>query len=268
MGRPVAFFREAGAGPGVVCLHSNASNSSQWRGLLDMLSPKYRVFAPDCYGSGKSADWASDRTITLNDEVAFIEPVLAAAGDRFSLVGHSYGAAVALIAALAHPGRVRAMALYEPTLFSLIDAQSPPPNAADGIRQAVRAAGMALDEQNPNDAAKHFIDYWMGPSSWDNTPQIRKPPIASSIINVRRWAHALLTEPAPLEAFGTLQIPVLYMLGKNSPPSALEVARLLTGVLPRVEVVELDGLGHMGPITHPQQVNEVIARFIASKVRT
>jgi pimeloyl-ACP methyl ester carboxylesterase len=41
------------------------------------------------------------------------------------------------------------------------------------------------------------------------------------------------------------------------------VARLLTGALPRVEVVEFDGLGHMGPITHPQQVNEVIAGFLA-----
>lgn len=263
---PVAFFRESGVGPGVVCLHSNASNSSQWRGLLDMLSPKYRVLAPDSYGSGKSADWASDRVIALKDEVEFIEPVLAAAGDRFCLVGHSYGAAVALIAALANPGRVQAMALYEPTLFSLIDAQSPSPNAADGIRQAVQASSIALDEQNPNDAAKHFIDYWMGSSSWDNTPESRKLPIAASIINVRRWGHALLTEPAPLAAFRTLSMPVLYMVGKNSPPSALGVAHLLTDVLPHVEVVEFDGVGHMGPITHPQQVNEVIARFLASNV--
>ncbi len=29
------FFREAGTGPGVVCLHSNASTSGQWRGLMD-----------------------------------------------------------------------------------------------------------------------------------------------------------------------------------------------------------------------------------------
>lgn len=266
MALPVPHFRESGLGPGVVCLHSNASNSNQWRGLTDMLSSDYRVLAPDSYGAGKSADWASDRAITLNDEVAFIEPVLAAAGAPLSLVGHSYGAAVALMAALAQPGRVQAMALYEPTLFSLIDAQSAPPNAADGIRQAVHAAGMALDQHRPSDAARHFIDYWMGSSSWDNTPEARKPAMVSSIVNVRRWAHALFTEPTQLEAFRTLQIPVLYMLGEHSPPSAQEVARLLTGVLPRVEVVAFDGLGHMGPLTHPQQVNEIIAGFIASKV--
>ena len=29
-----------------------------------------------------------------------------------------------------------------------------------------------------------------------------------------------------------------------------------------VELVELEGLGHMGPITHPQIVNEHIGRFL------
>jgi len=32
--------------------------------------------------------------------------------------------------------------------------------------------------------------------------------------------------------------------------------------LPRVELVELDGLGHMGPITHPDKVNTMIGRFL------
>src|SRR5579871_6538076 len=126
MHKPEPFFREAGTGPGVVCIHSNASSSGQWRGLMDLLAPKFHVFAPDSYGSGKSPDWPSDRVIRLLDEVALIEPVLARAGSPMALVGHSYGAAVALIAALANPARVRAMALYEPTLFALLDAEVPP----------------------------------------------------------------------------------------------------------------------------------------------
>lgn len=121
--QPEPFFREAGTGSGVVCIHSNASTSGQWCGLMDLLAPKYHVFAPDSYDSGKSPQWPSDRVIHLRDEVALIEPVLARAGLPLALVGHSYGAAVALIAALANPGRVRAMAVYEPTLFALLDAE-------------------------------------------------------------------------------------------------------------------------------------------------
>jgi pimeloyl-ACP methyl ester carboxylesterase len=256
------FFREAGTGPGVVCLHSNASNSGQWRGLMDLLAPKFRTLAVDSYGSGKSPDWHSDRVISLGDEAAFIEPVLAKAGAPLALVGHSYGAAVALIAALANPGRVRALALYEPTLFSLLDAEEPAPNDADGIRNAVARSSAALDAGDVDAAAGHFIDYWMGEGAWQQTPEQRKPPIAASVVNVRRWAHALMKEPAPLEAFRALNVPVLYMVGKRSTASAHGVARLLTGALPRVEVVEFEKLGHMGPVTHPDPVNEAIRNFL------
>lgn len=266
MANALPYVREAGSGPAVVCLHSNASNSSQWRDLMETLSPRYRVLAPDSYGSGKSVDWVSDRTICLNDEVDFIEPVLRSAGDSYLVVAHSYGAAVALKVALRQPRRVRALVLFEPTLFSLIDAESPSPNEADGIRQAVRAAGEALDGGNPSEAAKHFIDYWMAPGSWDNTPDSRKAPIAASIVNVRRWGHALFTEPTRLQAFGDLDMPVLYMTGKASPQSASGVARLLTAVLPRVEKIEFDGLGHMGPLTHPKLVNRAIAEFLDRQV--
>ena len=256
------YFREAGSGPGVVCIHSNASSSAQWRGLMDLLSPSHRVIALDSYGSGKSPDWHSQLEISLQDEVDFIEPVLASAGTPVSLVGHSYGAAVALVAALANPKRVRCMALFEPTLFSLVDAQAAPPNGADGIRNAVAAAGAALDAGNPDEAARHFIDFWMGPGSWDATPPQRKPAIACSVVNVRRWSHALFTEVTPAQAFAALDIPVLYMLGGASPESSHAVARALVPVLPCVRVVEFPGLGHMAPVTHPERINVEITKFI------
>jgi pimeloyl-ACP methyl ester carboxylesterase len=80
--------------------------------------------------------------------------------------------------------------------------------------------------------------------------------------DVRGWASALFGEPTPLEAFATLTVPVLYMIGKTSPTSSRDVARLLTKTLPRVEVVEFERLGHMGPLTHPDVVNEAICRFL------
>ena len=219
------FFREAGTGPGVVCTHANASTSGQWHRLMDLLTPTFRVLAPDLYGSGKSPDWPSDRIISLLDEVAFIEPVLARAGSPLALVGHSYGAAVALIAALANPSRIRAIALYEPTLFALLDAETPPPNEAEGIRNAVAEASIALDAGNQDAAAERFIDYWMGSGAWEQTPEQRKPPIAASVTNVRRWAYALFTEPTPLEAFRSINVPVLYMVGKCSRPSTRAMGR-------------------------------------------
>jgi pimeloyl-ACP methyl ester carboxylesterase len=257
-----AFFREAGQGPGVVCLHSNASSSSQWRGLMEMLAPKFHVIAADQYGAGKSPAWAGKGLATLSDEAALLEPVLAHAGEPFALVGHSYGAAVALIAALKDPKRVRAMALYEPTLFALVEAASPQPNEADGICAAVARSIAALDGGDESAAAGHFIDYWMGAGSWARTPESRKAPIAASMHSIRSWSHALLREPTPASAFAALDMPVLYMTGKKSPAPARGVAKILTQVLPRVEVIEFEDLGHMAPVTHPDAINAAISHFL------
>ena len=257
------FVREAGVGPGVVCLHANASTSGQWRGLVDRLAPTFHVFAPDAYDAGGSPEWRSDRVIRLRDEVALIEPVLEAAGSPLRLVGHSYGGAIALMTALANPSSVRSLVLYEPTLFSLIDANQGVPNDADGIREVVEACARALDRHDRNRAAEIFIDYWMGDGTWRSMPAQRQAPIAESITNVRRWAHALFTEPTPLERFGSLTMPVLYMVGARSTPAALGVARLLTATLPRVEVMTFDQLGHMGPVTHSDTVNATIEQFLS-----
>ena len=101
------------------------------------------------------------------------------------------------------------------------------------IRNAVADAGVALDAGNPDGAAKRFIDYWMGPGAWKQTPEQRRPSIAASVTKVRRWPYALFTEPTRLTVFQSLTVPVLYMVGKRSTQSAPGVARLLISALPR-----------------------------------
>ena len=261
--KPEPFIREWGAGPAVVCIHANASTSNQWRALADQLAPTHRVLAPDCHGAGKSVQWASSRLMTLSDEVRFLGPAFSRAGPSFSLVGHSYGAAVALVAAIAYPDRVRSLALYEPTLFSLIEADSAPPNDGDGIRNTVASAQAALDKGDTQGAAQHFIDYWMGPGSWSATPEDRKAPIAEAVTNVRHWAHALTTEPTTAAALANLRVPVLIMTGGRSTTSAHGVSRRLAATLPKASVHNFDELGHMGPVTHPKEVNAVVARFLS-----
>ena len=94
------FFREAGTGPGVVCLHSKASTSAQWRSLMNQLSPQFHVLAPTLLGAGKGPAWPPNQAVSLGDEVRLLETVFARAGDPLVLVGHSCGAAAALMAAL------------------------------------------------------------------------------------------------------------------------------------------------------------------------
>ena len=259
---PLPHVRASGAGTSVVCLHANASSSAQWRPLMERLAPRFRVVAPDLYGAGGSPEWPSDRVITIADELALLRPVLAAAGMPLVLVGHSYGAAVALIAALAERRRLAALVVYEPTLFALVDADTARPNDADGIRDAVNDAAQALDKGDLDGAARRFIDYWSGAGSWDRVPGHRKPALAAAITKIRRWGHALFGEPTPLAAFAALDLPVLVLAGGRSTAAARAVVERLRRILPRAEFVEFAGLGHMGPVTDPATVDPVITAFL------
>jgi pimeloyl-ACP methyl ester carboxylesterase len=257
-----AFCREAGRGAAVVCIHSSASSSAQWRPLMDRLAGRFRMLAVDLYGSGKSPMWSADRPLSLADEAAQLAPVFAAAGERFHVIGHSYGGAVALAAALAEPGRVESLVLFEPVLFSVLIAEDPTQPAAREIAAVRDDTVAALECGNPRASGARFVDYWMGAGSWAAMPEPRREALATAMSKVKAEWDAAFREPTPLSAFAALDVPVLYITGSDSPASARGVARLLTKTLPRVTTVEIEGVGHMGPVTHPDRVNALIERYL------
>lgn len=256
------YFREAGAGTSVVCIHSSASSSSQWRPLMERLADRFRVIAVDLYGSGKTPVWPQDRPMFLDDEVSLLSPVFRGAGDRFHLIGHSFGGAVALKAALEYRDRLVSLVLYEPVLFSVLIADAPQSAPALEIL-GVRDDTMRLvDEGELDAAALRFVDYWLGEGSWAATPQTRRPVLAAAMRAVKPEWHAAFSEPTLLNAFAAIDVPTLFLTGTKSKASARAVARLLTAVLPRVRVEEIEGVGHMAPVTHPDRVNPLIERFL------
>ena len=93
-------------------------------------------------------------------------------------------------------------------------------------------------------------------------PEALRSAIETAIVNVQGWGRALFGEPTPLSAFNALKIPVLLMMGRNSPASSLAVAQLMSQTLPNLETSEFEGVGHMGPITHPDLVNAAIGTLL------
>ena len=83
------FIREQGSGDGVICLHSNASSSSQWRPLAYLLSDRFHVMAVDGYGAGKGPEWPGEFPLRLEGEVRLLDAAFERAGKRFLLIGHS-----------------------------------------------------------------------------------------------------------------------------------------------------------------------------------
>jgi pimeloyl-ACP methyl ester carboxylesterase len=260
--RAVPGVREAGTGVPVVCVHASASSSGQWRPLMERLSGRFRSLAVDLYGYGQSPPWPDERPLALADEVELIEPVLETAGDRLHLVGHSYGGAVALRAALACPTRLRSLVLFEPVLFAALLAEDPRQPAAREIAAVRDETVAAVDRGDLDTAGARFVDYWMGAGAWAAMPNPRRQAVAGVMRKVKAEWHAAFTEPMPLSAFAALDVPTLCIVGTGSPASSRRVTRLLAKTLPSLTTVEIDGVGHMAPVTHPDRVNAVIAGYL------
>lgn len=104
--------RERGEGPRVLLIPGFGSDLSTYARLLPALARHHRVLAVNLRGVGLS-DAPGDGALDL---ATFVEDMAALAEDGAHVVGASLGAAVAVGLALAHPDRVRSLALITPLL--------------------------------------------------------------------------------------------------------------------------------------------------------
>lgn len=256
------FVRELGSGPTVVCLHSSASSSAQWRSLAERLSGRFRVLAVDLHGCGRTPAWAKPRPLRLDDEVELLVPVWRSAGARFHIVGHSYGGAVAMKAALAHAGRVASVAVYEPVMFGLLTGQEPGSAATREI-EAVRNETMALVAANDLDsAACCFGSYWLGRDAWNAMPRVRKELMAAAMPSVMPQWQAAFSDSSSLQMLGALSMPVLLLSGSESTLAARAVTQWIGSALPHASVHVFPHCAHMAPLTLPERINPVIMQFL------
>ena len=103
-GRPPVLLLH-GSGPGV-------SAWANWRGVLPELAQWHRVLAPDALGFGYTAAPAGPRTWSLTAWYEHLAGFLDALGlSRVSVVGNSFGGALALRLATEQPGRVDRLVL-------------------------------------------------------------------------------------------------------------------------------------------------------------
>jgi pimeloyl-ACP methyl ester carboxylesterase len=247
----------------VIALHCSGAGAGQWRGLREMLGAGYELIAPEHYGCESAGPWTGDHAFTLADEAARTIALIDDAYGSVHLVGHSYGGAVALHAALARPDRIASLTLYEPSAFHLLG------RIADGAAPFAEIVGVARTTSEGivrgdfRGAAAFFVDYWGGPGAWS-----AMRPAAQDALT--RWAPkapldftALIEEPTPAAAYAELHCPVLIVRGEHAPAPTRLIAERLPMLLPDARLAVVAGAGHMGPLTHAAEVNALMVGHIA-----
>jgi pimeloyl-ACP methyl ester carboxylesterase len=101
-----------GGGERVVCVHGSLSWGTFAFRAQRPLADSHSLVLPDRRGYGESAvTGPADFSVDADDVVALL-------GDGAHLVGHSYGAVVALLAAARRPEAVRSLTVVEPAALS------------------------------------------------------------------------------------------------------------------------------------------------------
>lgn len=107
-------YHEAGVGRPLVLLHGSGAGVSawaNWSGVLGELSQAFRVVAPDIAGFGHT-ELKPDARYDIKLWVSHFVGILDALGlAKVSVVGNSFGGALALATALSHPARIDRLVL-------------------------------------------------------------------------------------------------------------------------------------------------------------
>lgn len=234
-------------------LHCMMCSGAGWGPVAAALDGHIDLHGFDLPGHGRSTAWQPVPDVDYHTHVTRLAAQMI---DRpIDLIGHSFGATVALRIAVGAPQAIRTLTLIEPVLFA-----AAPRDACARTAALHDDMARALDEGRDEDAARVFLAGW-GTARWDDLPDSARCSMARQVRLVADTVAALtedrhrILRPTGLEG---ILAPVMIVTGEDSPPVMAAIAEALAARLPDVGRATVPGAGHMLPLTHPQQTAGLI----------
>ncbi|WP_425038050.1 alpha/beta fold hydrolase [Primorskyibacter sp. S187A] len=258
-----AHWRRFGEGPReALLIHCSLAHAGVWRGLAAHLSDVVSCTGFDLPGHGRSGPWVGPGDI--QDVSTRMAAALLPEEGRVDLVGHSFGATVALRLALSHPARIRSLTLIEPVFFAV--AFRDVPECKAGFQAEHAGFEQAMSRGELEAAARAFTGIWGGATAWEDIPPAQQTLRASQMPLIQAAEGALhddaggLLQPGQIDA---LDVPSLLIEGAQSPRVIAIIQDGLERRLPDVTRARIVGAGHMLPITHPAEVAAPVRALFA-----
>ncbi len=269
------------ASPAIILLHGFPESHRTWRHQIPELAATHFVIAPDQRGfarSSKPADVSDYAPAKLLADVIALADHFAV--NRFTLVGHDWGGAIAWMAALNRPDRVERLIIINaphPFVFQGSMYNDPEQLAASQYIRAFRNPELEAhiaeigveayfaktfvghaDQAKLAEERAYYIDQWSQPGAltamynWYRA----SPIIVPAVDEIDPPRPAFLDKPFPV-----LAMPVLVIWGMAD--TALKPSQLvgLEALVPQMTLVKVDA-GHFVPWEAPDAVNAAIRDWL------
>lgn len=271
--------------PALIFLHGFPESHRTWRHQIAHFAGRYRCIAPDQRGYRGSSKPQEVEAYTPDKLIGDVFQLADAAGvERFTILGHDWGGAIAWGTAIAGQmnGRVTRAVIANaphPAVFQKLLYTDRVQRAAsqymrgfrdpanDGLVREHGLAGILMkeikwdrpDAMEPEERAQLMKDWQdrdaaFGMLNWYRASSIDVPPLDAPYETPPGWT------PPPLPS---LKIPTLVIWGMDDlalPPENLEGLR---EVVDDLTLVEVAGHGHFVPWEAPDSVNSAIEGFLA-----
>lgn len=253
-----------GSGPPVVLVHGGPGLWDMFGSLAPALADRWTVHRWDQRGCGRSEPGGP---YTLAVALADLDAVVDAAGGRAALLGHSWGAQLALRYALDHPGKVTRLVYLSGTGTStgswrpafraafvrrlgrdaarLVELEATDPRAAAVLRWTADFH----DRDRAEELAGAMADPWFGVNSASNR-------------GLMEDTRAHWDEAEVLAGCRALAVPTLILEGAEDVRPRWAVDDL-AAALPDVTRVTLPDVGHNPWLEAPDQTFPVLRGFLA-----
>ncbi|SDN43548.1 alpha/beta fold hydrolase [Pseudomonas jinjuensis] len=256
-------YHDQGSGEPILLIHGSGPGVTawaNWRGVIPQLSQKARVIAPDMLGFGYT-QCPSERKLDPDAWVGQLIGLLDALDiPSVSVVGNSFGGAIALALAHRHPQRVRRLVLM----------------GAVGVSFPISAGLEKVWGYQPSlEAMRELMGVFAYDQSLINDDLVRMRYEASIRDDVQTRFARLFPEPRqqgvemlalPEDALRALPHETLIVHGRDDQVIPLEVSERLLRLIPHAQLHAFGECGHWVQIEKAAAFTRLLLDFLCPEV--
>lgn len=258
----------AGSGPDVLLLHGFPHTWELWTDVIEDLSRRHRVIAPDLRGLGAStrAETGYDAMNVAEDAAALLETL----GSRSAaVVGIDAGTPPAFLLAMRRPGLVRRLVVMESLLGRLPGAEYFLAGGAPWWFGFHAVPGLAETVLEGNEAA--YIDWFLDAGTLGSglPAQVRDAFVAAytgheALRCAFAYYRAMPETAAQIEQAVTATRLTMPTAAIGSHPVGRALERQLRPIADHLTGHHLEDCGHIIPLHRPAALLELLRPFLAA----
>ena len=258
-------YIEKGTGEPVVFIHGAVSDYRTWSDQFDFFSRNYRVISysrryhqPNKCGNG-STNYS--RAAQTADLIAFLKGLNL---KKAHLIGHSYGASIALMAALQRPELIGSLVLAEPSPFpSLLDEKGI--NLLSEQRAGFEEAIQLARSNYKSEAVRQFLHTIVGIDVLELLPGSRRSIVLENADTLEPMLKTYYESPRlSRRQLKNVKIPTLFVTGELSPKIARLNNEAIDRCLPNSKIAILRGASHGLQMENPDGFNKIVFDFLSA----